>query len=167
MRPDKTSYFLTLACQVAERGTCARRKVGCVLVDAHAHIKATGYNGVAAGRPHCTDHPCPGAGYPSGQGLEFCEALHAEQNALLQCEDVYAIVAAYVTASPCVTCTKLFMNTSCQEIVFLEEYPHTQARDLWEGSGRVWRSATPEERLMMMETLQSASRRIEVLTKTD
>ena len=160
MRPDKTSYFLSLACQVAERATCARRKVGCVLIDEHHHIKATGYNGVAAGRPHCIEHNCPGAGYPSGQGLEFCEALHAEQNALLQCENVYKIKTAFVTASPCVTCTKLFLNTSCGEIVFLEEYPHTTAQTLWEDAGRIWRSATHEEKVMMQETLEHASKRI-------
>lgn len=75
---------------------------------------------------------------PSGQGLEMCEALHAEQNALLQCRDVFTIDTAYVTASPCVTCTKLLMNTSCQRIVFLDEYPQPAAKDLWRSIGRPW-----------------------------
>jgi deoxycytidylate deaminase len=43
-----------------------------------------------------------------------------------------------VTASPCMTCCKLLLNTSCQRIVYVEEYPHSAAKDLWTGAGRVW-----------------------------
>jgi hypothetical protein len=32
----------------------------------------------------------------------------------------------------------LLLNTSCQEIYFLEEYIDTSARHLWEAAGRVW-----------------------------
>lgn len=77
---------------------------------------------------------CQGASYPSGQNLDSCQAIHAEQNALLQCHDVQSIHAVYVTASPCTTCTKLLMNTSAELIVFREEYPHKEARDLWGAS---------------------------------
>lgn len=131
MRPSSDEYFLALTLLVSQRATCARRKVGCVLVDKHNHIIATGYNGVSAGARHCTSHPCPGADAPSGTGLDLCEASHAEQNALLQCHEVQAIDTAYVTASPCITCTKLLLNTSCQRVVFIERYTHPQAEDLW------------------------------------
>lgn len=127
-----------MALLAATRATCPRRRVGCVLINERGHILSTGYNGVAAGSPHCTEHNCPGACYPSGQGLDKCEALHAEQNALLQCRDVYTIDTAYVTASPCVTCVKLLMNTSCKKIVFYDEYPQPDAKKLWEGMGREW-----------------------------
>jgi deoxycytidylate deaminase len=43
-----------------------------------------------------------------------------------------------VTASPCVTCCKLLLNTSCERIVFAEVYPHSEAQRLWETAGRVW-----------------------------
>src|SRR3990167_8057918 len=75
---------------------------------------------------------------PSGTNLDGCQAIHAEQNALLQCRDMYAIHTAYVTASPCMTCCKLLLNTSCQRIVYVEEYPHSAAKDLWTGAGRSW-----------------------------
>ena len=83
-------------------------------------------------------HACAGAWSPSGTNLDACQAIHAEQNALLQCRDIYQIHTAYVTASPCVTCCKLLLNTSCERIVFVEEYPHSAARELWEGAGRLW-----------------------------
>ena len=123
---------------IAERGTCARRKVGCILVNKRGHVLATGYNGVASGMAHCTEYPCRGATAPSGTGLDLCQALHAEQNALLQCRDVYDIDTAYCTASPCMTCVKLLLNTSCQRIVYLDEYPHPDAANLWRATNRVW-----------------------------
>lgn len=138
-RPSKDQYFLKMARLTSTRGTCARRKVGCVLINVHGHVQATGYNGTPAGFPHCIDDPCPGHDLPSGTGLDECEAIHAEQNALLQCHDVQSIYTAYCTASPCVTCTKLLLNTSCQRIVFLEAYPDSEkSRRLWERAGREW-----------------------------
>lgn len=123
---------------VSERSTCARRQVGCVLVDSHRHVLATGYNGVPAGWRHCTDHPCPGAGGASGEQLDLCEAIHAEQNALLQCEDVQTIWTAYCTDSPCITCVKLLLNTACRRIVFIRPYPHGRSETMWTQAGREW-----------------------------
>ena len=154
MRPDRDTWALGLANLTAERSTCLRRSVGCVLLNARGHVLATGYNGVAAGLPHCNEasfvnlrpaisrvvypHACAGADLPSGQGLDACQAIHAEQNALLQCRDVYAIDTCYCTTSPCVTCIKLLLNTSCQRIVFKHPYPHGDARIWWERAGRIW-----------------------------
>ena len=123
MRPDQDRYFVDMLKLVGTRSTCARRQVGCILVNEKNHITATGYNGVPSGFPHCTDTPCPGALAPSGEGLDLCLAIHAEQNALLQCKDVYSIKTAYVTAFPCIHCLKLLMNTSCERIVYIENYP--------------------------------------------
>lgn len=151
MRPSRDVIMMAKCFVASQRGTCCRRKVGSVLVNARGHILATGYNGPASGRPHCTDHPCPGANLPSGQGLDLCQALHAEQNALLQCSNVYDIETVYVTASPCVTCTKLLLNTSAQRIVFREEYPHPDARILWEEAGRTWYKMSREEDESMVD----------------
>lgn len=133
----------------AKRSTCVRRSVGAVLLNSRGHVLATGFNGVAAGQRHCNQHDqfhetgyphaCPGAWAKSGTNLDGCHAIHAEQNALLQCRDVYAIETCYVTASPCMTCAKLLLNTTCQRIAFMEEYPGSDdVKALWTGSGRVW-----------------------------
>jgi dCMP deaminase len=145
MRPTSDDYFLSMASLVSSRTTCLRRSVGCVLVNHRKHVIATGYNGVAAGRPHCNEvDPFDPAGYPnacsgahseSGTELHLCEAIHAEQNALLQCRDVYEIHTAYVTVSPCIHCMKLLLNTSCQRIVCWDRYSQA-AIDLWQSAGR-------------------------------
>lgn len=138
MRPDLDTYYLNIAHAVSLRGTCTRRRVGCVLVNKRGRTLAEGYNGVAAGEKHCIDHPCPGAEAPSGQGLDLCQAIHAEQNAVAICSDIYAVGTCYCTASPCVSCTKLLLGTSCQKIVFIERYPHHEAEELWARTGRLW-----------------------------
>lgn len=150
MRPTRDETWLNVAAEVARRSTCLRRAVGCVLVDARGHVLATGYNGRAAGQPHCNEvrfghtWECKGVTAASGENLDGCEAIHAEQNALLQCRDVYAVDTCYVTVSPCLTCVKLLMNTGCRRIVFTERYTHDEAAEkLWRESRGALRP--PEE----------------------
>ena len=162
MRPSKDKTFLDIASTLAKLGTCIRKQVGCVIVDDLGQILSTGYNGVARGLPHCNEelittvlgedyhgepyisgltrvnpHKCAGASHDSGQGLDICEAIHAEQNALLQCVDVQKIHTVYVTTSPCRHCMKLIMNTSAKRVVFLSEYSQS-SKDLAEKAGIEW-----------------------------
>lgn len=139
-RPPRDHVNLVIADTVSLRATCSRRKVGCVLVNSKGHILSTGYNGVAAGLKHCTGkNRCGGANHKSGSGLDVCEAIHAEQNALLQCKDVYEIDVCYTTTQPCIHCVKLLLNTSCQTIVYRDAYPSPLAMRLWREAGRVMR----------------------------
>lgn len=134
LRPSWDKVCLDIAETLAKRGTCARRKVGCVLADHRNFIIGTGYNGVASGLDHCINSPCFGALLPPGSGtsLYACEAIHAEQNALLQCKDVQQIKTCYVTYSPCIQCTKLLLNTSCSRVIFLEPSSHNvESEALW------------------------------------
>jgi dCMP deaminase len=148
MRPQHDEYFMQMVKVVATRSTCLRRSVGCVLVNHRNHILATGYNGVAAGAVHCNEErfnqatrlwdfmdACPGAQSPSGTNLEGCAAVHAEQNALLQCRNVYEIETAYISVAPCDSCLKLFLNTSCQRLVVGAWYADKEEviRERWKG----------------------------------
>lgn len=117
MHITKDEYFIEIVKLVAKRSSCLSRKVGCVLVDSNNHILATGYNGPPKGQKHCIE--CI---RKKTQNIHLCRAIHAEQNALLQCNDVMKIEKAYITHSPCNTCMKLFLNTSCKEIIYIEEY---------------------------------------------
>lgn len=136
-RPTRDQIYLRMAELIAERSTCPRRSVGCVLVDAKGRVLSTGYNGVATGRPHCNEgQPCPGANCPPGEGLDKCEAIHAEQNAILLLQDPWAVDTVYITASPCVACIKLLLGTSAKRIVCRELYPHKDALRWWHQAGR-------------------------------
>ena len=137
MRPSKDATFLAMAETLALRTTCVRRGVGCILANAQGHILSTGYNGTAASLPHCNEgNCCIGSELPPGQ--DSCEAIHAEMNALLQCQDVSKIDTVYTTLSPCIRCTKVLLNTSAKRIVFKNNHLGLTGRELWERAGREW-----------------------------
>lgn len=146
-RPDKDSYFLEMAYLVATRSTCRRRHVGCVLVDRDGIVLATGYNGVPSGITHCLDSPCDAADARSGQRLDECWAIHAEQNAVLFASSPRDIDTCYTTVAPCTSCVKLLMNTGCRRVVFDDDYVHETAKRMWEEDGRVWNVGTHNQPL--------------------
>jgi dCMP deaminase len=49
-------------------------------------------------------------------------ATHAEQNALLQCDNTMDIDTIFLTTAPCITCAKLIGNTSCKTVIYSEKY---------------------------------------------
>lgn len=123
-RLSRDEYFMQIAQVVSKRSTCARRAVGCVVLDANGRILSTGHNGVPPKYPHCTrEDPCAGASCPSGTGLDLCKATHAEINALLFCPDVMKVERIYTTTSPCMGCAKAIAATSCKEVVYGTPYP--------------------------------------------
>ena len=76
MRPTWESYFLEIAKVVSTRATCPRASVGAVIVSFDNRILATGYNGSAPGRKHCTEVGCDIVD-------DHCQrVLHAEVNAI-------------------------------------------------------------------------------------
>jgi len=135
MRPSLDTIMMYIAHTLALRGTCAKRKVGCVLVDRMGRIIGSGYNGVPAGRPHCIDVPCGGADRPAGS--DTCEAVHAELNALLNCRDVNEVCTIYTTVLPCNNCMKTLLNTSAKHLVFGSSHDNAeQVLRLWQQGGR-------------------------------
>ena len=137
MRVTRDAYAMSLAYVATRQTTCCRRAVGCVLMNERGMILAIAYNGVASGLPHCIDdQPCEGHDLPAGQ--DSCEAVHAEQNALLQCADSQAIHTAYITLSPCKSCLKLLINTSCKRIVVAKEWSDPWPKQQWLKLGREW-----------------------------
>lgn len=138
-RPDWDTYFCNIALAVSERGSCVRRRVGAVLVDSEHNILSTGYNGKGATLTNCAMQPCSGAVCSSGSGLEGCEAIHAEVNALIRCSDRSKIDTVYVTCSPCTNCVDILLGTSAKRIVFMEQYAHNdESWRRWTAAGREW-----------------------------
>lgn len=139
IRPSKDYTFTRMAEVLAKQSTCARRHVGCILVDSNHHVLSVGYNGVAKGMSHCIDAPCAGSTCKSGEGLDLCLAIHAEQNALIRCKEPNMIHTCYTNVEPCMHCLKMLLNTSCQRVVFLQPYAHSDVCKMhWENAGREW-----------------------------
>lgn len=134
-RPSIPETMIQVAMTMSHRSTCARRAVGAVITNRANQIMSTGYNGVPRGWKHCTEQKCPGADAPSGQGLDTCQAVHAEINALAQCPDVWRAYNLFCTTAPCVSCIKALINTGIRDIYYNQEYSHIpQSRDMWQNS---------------------------------
>src|SRR3990167_2225715 len=61
IRPKFETIYMNLACALAERSTCSRLKVGCVITSSdYSRVLAIGYNGNYPGGPNCCDSDEPG-----------------------------------------------------------------------------------------------------------
>ncbi|HDQ98766.1 MAG TPA: cytidine deaminase [candidate division WOR-3 bacterium] len=132
-------YFMDIARLVSERSTCRRRRVGAVLVR-EKRILCTGYNGAPAGMPHCDEVGClrERLSIPSGERIEICRGIHAEQNALVQAAAFGIKVTGatlYCTHEPCITCGKMLLNAGIREFVVAESYADEFGRQLLAEAG--------------------------------
>lgn len=128
-RLSKTEYFLKMLDLVAARSTCIRRAVGAIITDKEGHVLSTGYNGTPKDFDHCTDNPCRGASDKPGDSSN-CMAIHAEQNAMLQCTDIRFAHTLYCSCVPCFVCAKMICNTNIEVIVAKERYADTRGLDV-------------------------------------
>lgn len=117
MRPTIDETMLEIAEVLSHRGTCAKKQVGCVVIDANGIILSTGYNGQPRGARHC-DVMFPCEAYLDAS--LSCQAIHAETNALIRC-DVTKADTIYITEAPCMKCRLLIENTSIRRIVYRDD----------------------------------------------
>lgn len=115
---DRISFdaiYLRLAEMMAERSTCGRLQVGCVITSSdHRHVLGVGYNGGAAGLENECESDEPGK----------CGHIHAEMNAIINCSAPrYVDKIVYVTNLPCVMCAKGLINLGgVKRVVYLHDY---------------------------------------------
>lgn len=132
-RPDKTSYFLKIALAVTARSTCIRRRFGAVIVKGNT-IVGTGYNGTAKGVINCFEVGCikNERGLPRDDAYEYCPAVHAEENAIINSSRADRIGAKlfiagfdaggkYTKAVPCRRCRRKIINSEIEEVVIMNE----------------------------------------------
>lgn len=102
---------------------CQRRKVGAILVNGQMII-SDGYNGTPAGFENvCEDEA----------GITKPYVLHAEANAITKVarsNNSSQGATLYVTASPCIECSKLIIQAGISRVVYQDEYRLTDGVDL-------------------------------------
>lgn len=118
-RPDWDSVWMHMAQTIALRAYDEKLKVGSVIVsDDNTRVLAVGYNGNYRGGPNARDSLEPGK---SGM-------LHSELNALLKLNYHDPVKKRlYVTSSPCTDCAKCIIQSSIDEVIFLNVFtrdPH-------------------------------------------
>jgi len=135
-RPSWDEYFLKMSLLVAERSTCLRHHVGCVLVK-EKRVLTTGYNGAPSGTKDCLKLGClrDEKKIPSGERHEICRATHAEQNALIQaCIHGISVEGGtmYCTHSPCILCAKMIVNARIKKFVTCGKYADQSFKELFD-----------------------------------
>ncbi len=120
--------YLRMARIWSENSYCRRRKVGALIVK-DKMIISDGYNGTPSGFPNiCEDT----------DDTTFPYVLHAEANAITKVarsNNSSEGSTLYVTASPCVECAKLIIQSGIRRVVFSELYRITDGIDLLKRAG--------------------------------
>lgn len=112
----------------AENSYCKRRKVGALLVK-NRMIISDGFNGTPSGFENiCEDE----------NGVTKPYVLHAEANAISKVAksgNDSEGATLYVTASPCIECSKLIIQAGIRRVVYHDEYRLTDGVDLLRRAG--------------------------------
>ena len=120
--------YLRMARIWAENSYCERRKVGALVVK-DKMIISDGYNGTPSGFENiCEDDNNTTKPY----------VLHAEANAitkLARSNNNSDGATIYITASPCIECAKLIIQSGIKRVVYGEKYRLTDGIDLLKRAG--------------------------------
>src|SRR5258706_15938493 len=101
--------YMRMAEELAKRSTCVRLQVGTVVTDQRLeNVLAIGYNGNARGLPNKCDSAVPGS----------CGCIHSEMNALVKAPGNGRDKVVFVSASPCVGCAKLIINSGGSHVFY-------------------------------------------------
>ena len=119
--------YLEMAEIWAQNSYCKRRKVGALLVKDRMII-SDGYNGTPSGFENICEE----------DGVTKPYVLHAEANAITKVAksgNSSEGATLYVTASPCMECAKLIIQSGIRRVVYRDEYRITDGIDLLRRAG--------------------------------
>ena len=119
--------YLEMAEIWAKNSYCKRRQVGALLVKNNMII-SDGYNGTPSGFENVCEE----------NGVTKPYVLHAEANAISKVAksgNSSEGATLYVTASPCIECAKLIIQSGIKRVVYKDEYRLTDGIDLLARAG--------------------------------
>jgi len=120
--------YLEMASIWAQNSYCKRRQVGALIVKDRMII-SDGYNGTPSGFENiCEDEV----------GITKPYVLHAEANAITKVAksgNSSDGATLYVTASPCVECAKLIIQSGIKRVVYMDEYRLNDGIELLKRAG--------------------------------
>ena len=120
--------YIEMAAVWAKNSYCKRRQVGALLVKDQMII-SDGYKGTPSGFENvCEDE----------NGVTKPYVLHAEANAITKVAksgNSSSGATLYVTASPCIECSKLIIQAGIKRVVYRDEYRLTDGIDLLRRAG--------------------------------
>lgn len=121
------SRYIEMAEIWAKNSYCKRRQVGALLVKDNMII-SDGYNGTPSGFENICEE----------NGVTKPYVLHAEANAISKVAksgNSSEGATLYVTASPCIECAKLIIQSGIRRVVYKDAYRLNDGIDLLERAG--------------------------------
>lgn len=135
--------YLRMARIWAENSYCKRRQVGALVVK-DKMIISDGYNGTPSGFENvCEDN-----------NVTKPYVLHAEANAitkLARSSNNSEGSTLYVTASPCIECAKLIIQSGIKRVVYAEKYRLDDGIKLMQRAGIKVEYLNPDEKTSSVE----------------
>jgi deoxycytidylate deaminase len=151
--PTEKEAVMAIAYANGLRSSCLKRKVGAVIIDDYGQLFSSGYNEVPSSQRTCKQAygRCYRDMVKEGLGdeiikvaeerliagfkiLDYCRALHAEENAILNVARFGSSVALrgatlYTTTYPCNLCANKIVQVGIKKVVYFEPYPMKEASE--------------------------------------
>ena len=163
-RPTAHETYMTMAYASSMRSSCLKRKVGAVIVDESGSVFSSGYNEVPKMQNTCleeygecyrdslkkgfkqslneelkddeTTNKIFGKFKTNFKILDYCRALHAEENAIVNVAKSGSSqlnkAFLYTTTYPCNLCANKIVQVGIKNVVYFEPYPMEEAKRILE-----------------------------------
>ena len=160
--PSEEETYMSMAYALSFRSSCLKRKVGAVVVDDKGNLFSSGYNEVPRMERSCQksynkcyrdylksqtnaaiDEIIPEAEKRTElkskigkfKNLDYCRALHAEENAILNVARIGTSSALkeatlYTTTYPCNLCANKIVEVGIKNLIYMELYPMAEAKKI-------------------------------------
>ena len=134
---ENQQEILDFCDNIAQLSHCLSRKVGaCLMKD--GVMLSCGHNRV----PHKTSYckTCIRHQAKSGECLDICKAIHAEEDCILNYLKEHHIdtikdCTLYVTVAPCYHCAKLITDIGIKKIICRHDYNSQYTKQLFDEAG--------------------------------
>ena len=132
-RPSWDDTILQMAYTISKRSPDTQTACGAIIVDERKHILSVGYNGWM---PNIDDDLIPNVRAEDLDGpCKHDWVIHAEENAILNCEHRPCGATLYCTNKPCLPCIFRCVAAGISEVVYINgsTTTNTDGRDVdWE-----------------------------------
>lgn len=163
--PNERETLMTMAYANSMCSSCSQRKVGALIIDDYGNVFSSGYNEVPTLERPCkneygqcyrkflrekfskglteiipdenTKIQVVGVVKNHFKALDYCRALHAEENAIVNMARLggyrkLGVATLYTTTYPCNLCANKIAQVGIRQVVYFEPYPQKEAKDILE-----------------------------------
>ena len=123
--------------EIAAQSDCLSRHVGAIIIKNNV-LLSTGYNRAPLNTKMCEN--CIRNAKHSGESLDICKAIHAEETCILNFLKKYSYDSLkdcilYVSVAPCYNCAKLIVETGIKQVYAKYDYNSSYTKAIFDEAG--------------------------------